>query len=57
MLRPDEILKLEITDMDYIICLKCKNYFFVHVIYDSTLNDPCYCPYCGTKFNYEENKI
>ena len=52
-MNPDEILKLKITDLDYMLCMSCKNYFFVHPICDSSIDDPTYCPYCGVRFENE----
>ena len=45
-----EIIYFE--DLSMCCCSECGNYFFIHEIPDvpMNLNDPTYCPYCGTKF-------
>ena len=35
----------------YMECTNCKNYFFTVDI--DGYNEPVFCPYCGTDFEYE----
>lgn len=42
-----------LEDLSYLECTVCKNYFFIHEITTgklSGMNDPNFCPYCGTEF-------
>jgi hypothetical protein len=39
----------------YMECTNCKNFFFIYEEIESPLEhcDVQFCPYCGTKFEYE----
>jgi ribosomal protein L33 len=41
--------------LTYMECYKCKNFFFVYEYTNipEHISQPKYCPYCGTKFEYE----
>ena len=45
---------LKISQLSYVECIGCKNYFFIHELDNvENVNDPRYCPYCGVEFDYE----
>ncbi len=39
-----------ITDLSYVECYNCQNFFYVYELPNS-INDPKYCAYCGIEFN------
>ena len=44
-----------LNNLSYCECYDCGNYFFIHEL-PLGINDPLYCPYCGTGFDNIDSK-
>jgi ribosomal protein S27E len=49
-MNEEDILRIGMSDLSFVQCTDCENYFFVHEM-PMGINNPVYCAYCGIEFN------